>query len=137
MGRLAERAKNHMNHNIPATTTYTLFRKITADELRSRASSNALTISFGNFFTTPKEPWQLSDEDSSDNGKSRETDAFEFICHVKSPKEIAAAVRRAPLHSYVLFQGIMSEVKVAMPVFVDGKSLDTLNAEWGGEESGK
>lgn len=58
------------------------------------------------------------------------TSRLEFVCEVDSPEAVTAAVRKAPLEKYVLFRGEMMTVEVAMPVFVDGKNLDTLEAEW-------
>lgn len=62
--------------------------------------------------------------------KAKVEEVFVFQGFVEAPKEVAELVRRAPLKKYVLFRGEFSEIRVAMPVFVDGKSLDTLDAEW-------
>lgn len=58
---------------------------------------------------------------------------LEFIAQVQSPKEVAAIVRRDPTQKYVLFHGEMKNVEIAMPVFVDGKNLDTFEREGWGE----
>lgn len=72
------------------------------------------------------EQWK---EDAKEEEKPEEV--FVFVGFVDSPKDVAALVRKAPLKKYVLFRGEFAEVKIAMPVFVDGKSLDTMAEEWG------
>lgn len=104
--------------------TYTLFRR--GSRRTEKSNSGVLLFNYG----PNPEVWQ-SDQTVVIGG-DRETpkDALEFVCHVKSPQEVAAAVRKAPLDEYVLFRGEMMAVKVAIPVFVDGKNLETLSAEW-------
>lgn len=53
-----------------------------------------------------------------------------FISMVSCPAEVAKLIRKSPNEEYVILRGQMHAVKVAMPVFMDGRNLDTLNAEW-------
>ena len=53
-----------------------------------------------------------------------------FVAMAATPAEIAAQVRKAPLEEYVVMRGHMHKVQVALPVFMDGRNLDTLSAEW-------
>jgi len=55
---------------------------------------------------------------------------LKFIAMVDTPEEVAAIVRRKPLKKYLLLSGELSPLQIAVPVFLDGKSLDSLNAEW-------
>lgn len=68
-----------------------------------------------------KEEYGLEDKDV--------TKELVFVAYVDSAKEVAAIVRKAPLLDYTLFVGEFSKIQVAMPVMVDGKSLDTMEAE--------
>lgn len=59
----------------------------------------------------------------------QQPDMLEFSCQVASPRELADAVRSDPLASWVLFRGQMVDVSVNIPVFVDGRNIETSN-EW-------
>lgn len=72
------------------------------------------------------EDWKPDDEDDECSGEKR----LEFVGIVESPKDLAELVRRKPLSNYVLFQGDVHSIQISMPVFVDGKNLDTFEAEW-------
>lgn len=100
--------------------SYTLF-KWTIPQ-RERKSNPFGLITFGGFGEDWKEEKPVIETDAS-----KET--LEFVCHVKSPKDVAKQVRKDPTQRYVLFHGEMLDVKIAMPVFVDGKNLDTFESE--------
>ena len=83
-------------------------------------------ISWGNFFTEDVgEEWK-----NEQHGDAKKTETLEFVCKVSSPRDVAKEVRKSPLDRYVLFRGEISPIKIAMPVFVGGKNLDTFDKEW-------
>jgi len=72
------------------------------------------------------ECWKKSDIEFPDGRPT----FLQFVCEVENPKQVAEHVRKAPLEKYVLFKGEVVELQVAIPVFANGKSLDTLSKEW-------
>ena len=52
-----------------------------------------------------------------------------FVAEVKNAKELAALVRKSPLDKFVLVKGQMVEIKVAIPVLIDGRNVETQD-EW-------
>jgi len=101
---------------------YFLFKKTTKQERRQVSFMSAFV------FREPDEKWKESEKDPAEP-----KECLKFICAVNSPKEVAAIVRKDPLEKYVLFSGQMTEIKVAIPVFADGKALDSMSEEWEAE----
>lgn len=93
---------------------YVLFRRV------KKTDPSCFIFSFGH----------IDGEEWNKTGKAVPEEILEFVGKVTSLKAVAALVRRDPLHPYVLFEGKMTEIKVAIPVFMNGKSLDTMGAEW-------
>lgn len=52
-----------------------------------------------------------------------------FVANIASAKDLADEVRKDPLAKWVLFRGQMVDVSVNIPVFVDGRNVETSN-EW-------
>lgn len=100
---------------------YTLFRKTVRKPKENRRDP------FWSLFKPEKQG-----EEWKDGGAEEEkpVEILEYVGTVESPKQIAELVRKAPLEKYVLFRGEMVEVQVAVPVFVEGKSLDSMEDEW-------
>lgn len=101
--------------------TYILFKKVP----KVVAPKNSLGgwIIFGGEEVIPMSP-----EENKNTTPAEEI--YEFVCESHDPAIIAKAVRAAPLEKYFLFEGTIKPIKVAIPVFVDGKNLDNLNDEW-------
>ena len=74
----------------------------------------------------------IDGEEWKDEEKKDEKDEYtlSFVAAVKTPKDVAEIVRKDPLSKFVLFHGEMQEIKVAIPVFANGKNLQTLDSEW-------
>ncbi len=53
-----------------------------------------------------------------------------FVKMAKDVKELDAIIRREPQHKYVMMRGKMMNVSSMTQVFVDGKTLNTLEQEW-------
>jgi hypothetical protein len=53
-----------------------------------------------------------------------------FVKMSKDANELAKIIRSAPTLEYVLMRGSMMNVSAMTQVFVDGKNLNTLEAEW-------
>lgn len=68
-------------------------------------------------------------QEQYDEAMDKQPDMFCFVTEVKTPKDLADAVREDPLARWVLFKGQMVEVSVAIPVFVDGRNIEKCN-EW-------
>lgn len=64
------------------------------------------------------------------NGKKDYGKTLVFIKMSKDVKELAALIRREPVHQFVLMKGSMMNVSSMTHVFVDGKNLNTLESEW-------
>ena len=101
---------------------YALFRHVTQ---RPAPSSRALFEALMREAQIPSEEWKCLQPEELKAEKR-----LEFVCMAETPADVAAEVRKAPLEDYVLFSGEFAPVKVAMPVFVDGKNIDTMSAEW-------
>lgn len=51
-----------------------------------------------------------------------------LVGEIKTKEELVSAVRSDPLAKFVLFRGQMADVSVNIPVFVDGRSVES--GEW-------
>lgn len=100
-------------------TRYALFAW---EDVKQRAPHDAWSMVF---MAEPKEPWQEGDEE-----KDKPKQHLAFVAFVSSPAEVVEAVRKDPVRRYVLMTGTIEAVQIAMPVFVGGKNLSTLDSEW-------
>ena len=73
-------------------------------------------------------------EEWKDESKRKPKEKLGFVAFVSSPSDVIAEIRKNPTRRYVLMTGTVEAVQVAMPVFVGGKNLATLNQEWGHQE---
>ena len=68
-------------------------------------------------------------EEQYNTAKEQQPDMFCFVAEVKTPRQVTEHVRSDPLAKWVLFRGDMVELSVSIPVFVDGRNIETPN-EW-------
>lgn len=52
------------------------------------------------------------------------------IAYADDPKEFMGIIQKKPHCKYMILSGEVSEVKVQMPVYMDGKHLATVKGEW-------
>jgi len=56
-----------------------------------------------------------------------EQDVLWFVGEATSPEQMRVMIAAEPMAKYVLFKGRMAEVKVQMPIMIDGRNMDS---EW-------
>lgn len=57
-------------------------------------------------------------------------ECIQFLGMVKSASEVAEVIRKDPMARYLLFRGQTIPIKVAMPVFIDGRNPKAFDAEF-------
>ncbi len=93
------------------------------NEVVKNICTNPMSVMYGQ--EIPEEEWKEGDPEDKKPEKE-----LVFVAYVTDPKELAGIIRKDPLKEYLLFIGEISTIKIAMPVMVDGKSLDTMESEW-------
>jgi len=74
------------------------------------------------------EAWKKDDKEAGKN------EYLQFVCFCSTPQAVSEAVRKEPNARYVLMSGQMNPLQIAIPVFIRGKNLATMDHEWGEEE---
>lgn len=104
---------------------YVLFKKTPVEA----AEQSFSMFSMISGFTLPGDEWK-----SEDSKCKEKKETIHFVAIVDSPKELASIVRKSPTEKYLLFYGEVQEMTVAIPIFIGGKNLATLDSEWGENE---
>jgi hypothetical protein len=84
-----------------------------------RGKHNSIAFFFGSI---PGDEWRQD--------KDKPEKVLEFFAEVRDLKRAAQLVRTNPNAKWVLFTGKMQEIQVAVPVFINGISLDSFEKEW-------
>lgn len=69
-------------------------------------------------------------QDDKIKDETEEKELLSFVGEVKNGKELANMIRQDPLGKYLLFKGQMVDIKISIPVFIDGKNVETTDSEW-------
>src|SRR6478736_4673327 len=104
-------------------TTYALFKWV---EVKKPVKGHSF---IWHFIGDDDDDWK---EGEAEGEKPKE--CLDFVSFCSTPDAVAAQVRKDPLSKYVLLQGEMHPLSVAIPVFIRGKNLATLDHEWGEEK---
>jgi hypothetical protein len=107
--------------NKPTPTRYALFAWYTEEKKKAHhgwSISDLCGDSDG-------EEWKEGDPEPE-----KPKEVLGFVAFVATPQEVIAEVRKNPTRRYVLMTGTVEKLEVAIPVFVGGKNLATMNKEW-------
>lgn len=77
---------------------------------------------------TEGEEWKDEEEDEPE--QVAQQSYLCFLSKLKKPTDIIEWVEKDPRGQYYIFEGVMQPVQVAMPVFIGGKNLTTMEDEW-------
>lgn len=114
----------NLNINKGKTMKYALFKEV---EFEKESAGEYLTFASVAYLMRP--PPVEGEEWKEEDGEKPKTKLV-FVAMLDSPKDIVKHVQKNPKAKFVVLEGEFKRITVAMPVFIEGKNVSTMDREW-------